>query len=788
VISALNRKLLRDLWQIRGQATAIALVIACGMATFVMSLSTYRSLQMTSTTYFDRYRFADAFAQLQRAPDVLQERIAAIPGVARVQTRIVKDVTLDVPGLSEPATGRLISMPESNHVALNALYLRDGRFPEPFHSSEVLVSEAFMIANRLAPGDRLDAVVNGKQQNLQIVGTVLSPEYLISLSRGEILPDDKRFGVLWMDHDALAAAYDMESSFNDVSLALRREASLPETLQQLDLLLEPYGGFESYGRKDQISWRFLSEEFAQLKVMSVVSPGIFLGVSAFLLNVVLSRIVSRQREQIAMLKAFGYLNTQIIGHYLRLVILIVVAGVLLGIGWGAFLGRGLTNTYAEFYRFPLIYFQLDMRVVLSGTVLCLFFGIAGTSHTVMAAAKLPPAEAMHPEPPGNFRATLLERLGLEAFLSPIGRMILRQLERRPFKSVLSAFGIALAVAVLVLGRFSIDSITYLMEHEFAVAQRQDITVSLVEETQYRAFHELRHLPGVLHAEPFRQVPVRLRYQSRKHELSLTGINPDGELVRILNADAEVVRLPPEGVIISEQLAHTLQIEAGQSLQVEILDGERRKTMLPVAGTVSDFTGMNAWMPISALQSFLREQQCISGAYLSVADDQLDALYEQLKQTPRVAGIAVLKAARTSFRETMAENILKMNLFNIIFACIIAVGVVYNTARISLSERQRELATLRVLGFTRGEVSSILLGELAVVTLAAIPLGFAIGYGFAAMLARALQTDLYRIPLVVEPFTFGFSALVVVVSAIISGLVVRRRVDHFDLISVLKSRD
>jgi putative ABC transport system permease protein len=471
-----------------------------------------------------------------------------------------------------------------------------------------------------------------------------------------------------------------------------------------------------------------------------------------------------------------------------LILIIVSVGVLLGIGWGAVLGHDITNMYAEFYRFPMIYFQLDLRVVIGGILLCVLFAVGGTLRTVFQAARLPPAEAMRPEPPARFRATLMERFGLQALLSPTGRMILRQLERKPVKAAMSIVGIALSAAVLVLGRFSIDAIDFMIEYQFEIQQRHDITVTLVEETHYGAFYELNNLPGVIHAEPFRSVPVRLRHRSLEKELVLQGIDPDGELVRLINSDSRVVPMPPDGLIISEMLAKILQVEPGDTVQIEVLDGKRQKDELLVTGTISDFAGTNAYLSIDALRTFLQEGPSLSGAYLQVDDNQLDTLYGQLKETPRVAGVSVLEAARTSFMETFAENILKMNFFNILFACVIAVGVVYNTARISLSERARELATLRVIGFTRAEVSFILLGELAVLTLAAIPLGLAIGYGFAALLARSLETEMYRIPLVIEPWTFGFAASVVMISALVSGLIVRRKVDHFDLIAVLKSRD
>lgn len=779
---------MRDLWTIKGQALVIGLVIACGVATFVMSLCTYSSLELTRTAYFERYRFAHVFANLQRAPESLAERISQLPGVAQIQTRVVKEVTLDVPGLEEPATGRLISLPTDNQQSLNALFLRSGRFPEPGRSDEVLVAEAFIVANDLAPGDKLKAVINGTLRELKIVGVVLSPEYLIQISAGEILPDDKRFGVLWMDHEALATVFDMDGAFNDVSLTLLRGASEKDVLQQLDLLLEPYGGLRSYGREDQISYRFLDDELTQLRGMSMVAPSIFLGVAGFLLNVVLSRIVSAQREQIAMLKAFGYTRGQIAVHYLTMVLFITISGTLLGVIGGAALGRGMTELYSEFYRFPLMLFRLNPVVVSGSFLLSIFISVLGTLRTVAKAARLPPAEAMRPEPPASFRPTAIERLGLQALLSPVSRMIMRQLERRFLKSLLSIFGISLAVSVLVLGRFSIDAVDFLLEHQFELTQRQDITVSLFDRSAQQAFYDLQHLPGVLHAEPYRAVPVRLRNGSRKKDLALLGLPPDGDLFHILDAETKLVPLPPEGVVLSEQLAKTLQISLGSSVSVEVLDGKKQTGELIVTALVSDFAGSNAYLSLDALHDFLQEGPSISGAYLQVDDNQIDHLYGTLKQTPRVAGVSVSSAARESFEETIGENLMMMTAFNILFSCVIAFGVVYNTARISLAERSRELATLRVIGFTRGEISTILLGELSILTVAAIPLGLTIGYGFAWFLTVAIQTDLYRIPLVVSPFTFGYAASVVLTASMISGLMVRGSIEQLDLISVLKSRD
>ncbi|HEX7010540.1 MAG TPA: hypothetical protein VF184_11190, partial [Phycisphaeraceae bacterium] len=295
----LNRKLVRDLWQMRSQAAAIALVIACGIGAFVMSLSTLASLQLTQATYYEQFRFADVFASLKRAPQALERRIAQIPGVAQVQTRVVVDVNLDVEGLPEPAVGRLISIPDDEPPALNRLYLRRGRYPRPRAGHEALVGEAFAQAHGLELGDRVRAIINGRLDELILVGVALSPEYVLQMRQGQVLPDPQRFGVFWMRREALAAAYDMEGAFNDVTLALAPGASEAQVIERLDELIEPYGGIGSYGREDQLSHRYLSDEIKQLRAMGLIAPSIFLSVAAFLLNVVVSRLIGTQREQIA---------------------------------------------------------------------------------------------------------------------------------------------------------------------------------------------------------------------------------------------------------------------------------------------------------------------------------------------------------------------------------------------------------------------------------------------------------------------------------------------------------
>lgn len=787
-MKALNRKLFRDLWRMLGQAIAIALVVGCGVTTFVMSLTTYDSLSRMLDAYYERHRFADMFAQVKRAPDSLKERIEQIPGVTRVQTRVVVDVVIDVPGMIEPAVGRLVSIPELPEPGLNELHLRRGRFIEPGRRGEVLVNEAFAVPHRFGPGDRVRAVINERLEELTIVGVALSPEYIYQIRAGDIFPDDLRFGVFWMSRRELGPAYDMEGAFNSVALAVSPRASKPEIARQLDALLAPYGGLGAYERRDQVSHRYLTNELVQLRAMAMIPPVIFLAVAAFLLNSAVNRIISTQRDQLATLKAFGYSNREIGWHYLQFSLLIVVVGTGLGIVGGAKLGGGLTNMYTQFFHFPSCQYRVDSAVIGLALLIALTAGTLGVMGAVRRAVKLPPAEAMRPEPPAKYRPTLLERLGWQAFLTQTSRVILREIERRPMRAALSICGIALSVAIVVLGSFSKDLADYLIEFQFHTAQRQDFTVGFMEPTTGSAEYEIANLRGVIKAEPFRSVAVRVRSGHRSRRIAVMGLERERELFRVIDMDMRLVQLPEDGLLIAESLGKAINVRAGDIVAIEVLEGERPVRHARVAGLIKDFAGNSAYMDLAMLNRLMREGRAISGAFLDIDEQQLSEFYRQVKGTPRIASITSQRAALESFRKILAENMLRMRFFNVLFGTIIAFGVVYNTARITLSERSREMATLRVLGFTRVEISRILLGEIALLTLAAVPFGLIAGYGLARLTVGALQTETQQFPMVVRSATFAFATTVTLVAAVVSAFVVRRRLDHLDLVAVLKSRE
>lgn len=787
-MAMLDRKLVRDLVRLWAQALAIALVMACGVATIIIALGAYRSLQETRAAFYERYRFATVFCSLTRAPLSLRDSLSRIPGVGGMELRIMRSILLDIPGMVEPATAVAVSIPDAGEPAVNRLYLRQGRFPAPEHFDEVVVTEAFAKAHGMAPGYRLSALMNGRTRALSVVGVVLSPEYIYALGPGDMVPDPRRFGAIFMTRATMAGTFDMTGAFNNVVLRTHRGAVLQDVIDDVDRIVGPYGGTGAHGRTDQISHAFLDNELVQLRAMATVIPPIFLFVSAFLVNMILSRLIALEREQIGLLKALGYLELAIAWHYAKLVLAIVAVGIVIGAVAGNWLGRDLTRLYTAFFSFPFLIFKQSADLYLIASGVTAVAALAGAARAIVQVVALPPAVAMLPPAPTRYRAFLAGSTRVASFFSQLTVMAVRHLVRWPVRAGMTVFGTSLSVALLVTALFSFDSIEFMIDTVFFRAERQDATLVFADERGPAVVQAAAGLPGVLSAEPFRAVPVILRNGHRERRLTISGLPSDADLARILDQDLDPVATPPGGLLLSQRVARLLGLKMGDRPEIELVQKDHRIARVPVTGIVQSYVGLTVYMRSDALDRLVADGPRTSGVRLAIDSNDLGALYEAVKTTPAISAIALQTVARDRFRETIEQNITIMTTVYTILAVIIAFGVIYNSARIQLSERARELASLRVLGFTRREVSSVILIELAVVIVLAQPLGWLLGYLFSLAVVRGFESDLFRVPFVIESRTFAIASLVVLTVAVASALIVRRRIDRLDLVRVLKTRE
>lgn len=782
---ALDRKLFRDLSRMGGQAATIALVVACGIACFVAMRTTWRSLERSRDGYYTRYRFADVFATCKRAPEPVLADLERIPGVAQAASRVTAEVLVPLDGV-DPANGRLLSIPEVGEAPLNGLYLRAGRLPDDGRTDEVVALELFAKLNDLKLGDRIPAIVNGRQRDFRIVGFGLGPEFVIPMSG--ITYDPKRFAVLWIHRRALAPLVQMEGAFNDVALRLQPGASSRAVVAEVRRLLEPYGGLTAIPRERQTSNLMLMSRLQQLASFAVFLPVLFLGVAVFLVNVVLSRLIAVQRTQIAALKALGYGSRQITLHYLALVSIITVSGSILGLALGGWLGGAMTALYAELFCFPLLDYRIDLDVVVTAIAISVGSGAIGAMIAVRAVMRLPPAEAMRPPAPEAFGKSLLDRIGVMRLLPATWRMILRELTRKPLRLALSSLGIALTVGILLMSRFFGDAMNVMVDLQFQSVQREDLSVTFNQAVMPRALHALAVLPGVTDVEAMRTVPVRLRHGSHFRDTALIGHPAEPRLRRLIEWPPRIVPIPKEGVVLTETLATLLEVRPGDRIEVERLDGDHRTRWLLVTGVVAELMGLQAHMELGALAAFFDERELVSTALLSVDRNDVAPLIDRLRTFPMVQTILRRESAIEQFRMQSARTMTTTTLLLTFFAAAIAIGIIYNNARITLEVKSRDLASLRVMGFFEHEIEAILIGELAVQVLLAIPIGLWIGKGMIVGMTRNIDVETFRMPMMITDQAYVFAIAMTVIIAFGSALLVRRQLRALDLIGVLKTRE
>ncbi|MCW8398960.1 ABC transporter permease [Legionella sp. PATHC038] len=788
MVTVLNKKLWRDVITLKSQIITIALVVCSGVSVLIASVNTYVSLKNAQQEFYSNYHFADVFASLKRAPNYLEKRITEISGVAQVETRIVEDVVLDLPWMPEPAVGRFISISDKHTSGLNQLFLRQGRLPDANRQDEILVNESFAKSHNLKPGDSIFALLNGYREKLKIVGIVLSPEYVYAIRGEDLLPDNRHFGVFWMSRKALSAAFGMEDAFNDINIKLAPNASEQYVMTQLERIFHSYGLTISYTRKDQISDRFVTNEIKQQKIIATYIPPVFLIVAAFLLNLVIGRMISKERGQIATLKALGYRDLAIAYHYIKIILVIIFIGALGGVSLGAWFGNLMTHLYTEYFIFPKFPYIFSYLAAIIGVLICFLAAMLGALRAIHQVISLMPAVAMKPPIPMMYRATMIEKIKFFSRLPSSVKMVYRYIFRHFLRTILTCVGIALAMAIVILGLFWQDAISYLINTQFIMAQREHAVVSFVNPINKIALMELNQIIGITNSEGYRIVPTRFTYQHRSELSSLFGISESAKLKVLLDKNLHRMTIPKHAVLISEGLAERLHLAVGDRLDIELLEGNKAKTQLKVQGIINDYVGMFAYIEIETLNRLLNEDWLINSAAITVDTKHVKNLYKEVKEIPKIGTITFKTSIIKTFEETFAKHILVFTTILASFAIIIAVSVVYNNASITLAERARELTTLQVLGFTQGEVSTLLFLNHLFEIILSTPLGLIIGYFLSWSILQLMQTDWFKIPFVIEPRTYIISIMVIFFSSLISFYIIQRKAGHLNLTSVLKVAD
>ena len=787
-ITSLNLKLIRDIWKIGGQCIAISLVVGCGIGLMIATFGTINTLENSLYAFYEKTRFSDVFGNVRRAPDSLIEDIQKIPGVSIAETRIHGWSTLDLPDMAEPVNAQLISLPENGKPLLNGLEITEGTYPNDERFDEVIISDSFAKSHNLKPGDIINTVINGNKKQIVVKGLTLSPEFIYALGPGMMMPDDKRFGVIFMSRKALASAFDYEGAWNFVSVRIQKGFPEEEVIEKLNIIMKPFGGTGSYKRKFNVSHFFLNNEIEQLKISGTAVPPIFLLVAAFLLHLVVSRIITKEREQIGLLKAFGYRDIEIGWLYFKLILTILFMGFLFGNLLGFWMGKGMIAMYSEYFRFPLISFYVEPRIIIVACCVCLLSGMVGGFSAVKSAIDLSAAVAMAPPVPISYRKNFLTNLLSKYKISQPTKMVFRHVLRFPIRSSFSIIGISFAIGLMIMSIFFIDSVNSAIEKHFFMAKRQTMTVFFIERSDAKLENEIKRFPGVLKTEPVRVVEANIKKGHLRERRTIFGINKSADLNRTLDKNQLPTDPPIEGIALDRTIAKKLNASVGDLLEIEILSDSRPIADLPLVKLIDEQFGLNAYMSSEGLRRLMKEPLSVNAIHLMVDSRYANNLYKKLKETPAVGGIVQQKQALKSFEETMDKTMFALISFYTFLASLIAFGVVYNASRIALSERSTSLASLRILGFSQNEITYILLGELSIILFISLPIGCLFGYFMSLAVSPMLTTDLYNFPMVIDKSTYSISVLAVIFSSSICWINLRNKLTHLDLVSTLKVRD
>lgn len=790
-MTVLNRKLLRTLWGSRGQSIAVAMVVLCGTACYIAIASAYSNLLLTRDTYYAAYRFADFEMYLERAPVTAVFKLESLPGVRQVRGRIVQDVNLDIDGVDEPRAGRIISMPVRPEPVLNDIHLMAGRYFSEGAQNEVILSERFGRENNLTVGDTLRATIDNKKYALRIVGLALSPEHVYMIRNAqELIPNPAGFGVLWVPEDFAETALSMREACNNVIGSIESAEEVETILDRAERLLEPYGVIAKIKAYDQISNRFISDEIQGLKVMARIIPAIFQGIAALILLVLLNRMVRKERTEIGLLKAYGHSSAAVAWYYIKFALFLSAAGSLLGFALGQWLANGMIKMYVLFYEFPLLRSRVYPDILARSMGIALLFSVLGAVMASIHAARIHPAESMRPEAPRYAHRTWFERIDpIWRGLSFTWKMILRNVSRNAFRAALNVFGVMMSTGLMMMGFFTMDSIDLMMDFQFKTVQREDVRVSLVSERDRGALRDLARLDQVRRAEPLLEYPFSIRSEWRAKDVGVIGLARGATLQRLVGVSGQTVDIGDSGLVISDKLADVLSLREGDSVTLRPLTGKVSKDRTAVVSqVVQQYLGMSAYMNIDSLSRLLDEPYAMNAALLQTDPGKERDVNITMKDMPGVAAVIIKAEAYQSLMDTFANNMNVMNTVLLLFSAVIACSIIYNVTSVSLAERQRELASLRVLGFSTAEVGRIMYLENFLLAGFGLALGIPTGYGICSLLVLAYDNEMFRMPFYIAPKTYVYVCALTVVFVLAANWAVHFKVRRLDMVEVLKERE
>ncbi|NLI96893.1 MAG: FtsX-like permease family protein [Synergistaceae bacterium] len=793
VKSPLLNKLFRTIGSTRGPFFGVVAVVAVGLSVFVSMAAVSDNLMRSRENFYRQTDFADLFFHVVRAPEGVVEKVSAVNGVSRASGRIQKDVSLFRQDGTR-ATLRLTGFKLPMENELNRILVQQGRLFEKNPEGgalEILLSSQFAKANEFRPGSTVSVAAEGKEKPMEVVGIAASPEFVYAIKNAaSVFEDPSGFGAAMISLKQAQQVLDFEGSVNQILVRLVPGSDPDRVRKEIRTILEPYGNLTDYPQRDQVSEAILRGELEQLRVAATFLPAFFLGLAALMQTVFLSRLVKAARTQIGLMKALGYDNGRLMllygGYSLASSGMGGVAGILAGYG----LARVFTRLYATYFNLPRLDAAFNPRSAGLGLALSLTLGCLAGFAGARSILGVRPAEAMRLPPPRGAVKLFLENWHfLWGRLDLASKMSLRSIFRNRFRSAVTFLGVLVSIGMLVVSLFTRDSVESLFDRHFNRELRYDLLARFPSPVRNAELLNLERLPGVIRVEPLFELPVRLMLRGRREETVVVGIDPGQSLLGMSDEGNRPRGLPVSGLLLDWNSARKLGARPGDFLEVETLlgKGPSRKGTVAVAGLSRKSVGGVSYLDLETLNSILQEKGLVTGAAIKTERGRSQEAERAMAGMINVSSVL----SRQKEREYLEKNLAYMNLsiaILVAFSSLLGLAIIFNASALAFSERRRDLASLRAMGFSSEEVALFLLKEnlflLVAGTLAGLPFGKLLSEAYA----RAVSTDLFSFVAVVFPRTYILSAAGGVAFAALAFFLGIRSLERLDFAETVKARD
>jgi putative ABC transport system permease protein len=792
-MKALDKKLSRDIWQNKYLILAVSAIIAVGIGCFVGMMSAARNLESARTNYYSTSRLADFWIDLKKAPVEEVRRLTKVAGVSETRERIQFQVVLDLPDAVKPVSARLLSMPDKKSTTINNIIIRKGTYFTSNRTNEVIVSEKFAKARKVEPGHTITAVLNNQKKDLIVTGIAISAEFVYMASPGSMIDEPGSYGLLFIKRSFAEDMFGFNGACNSVVGLLAPEVRChpKEIVEELSGKLSPFGVFTGLSRSEQFSPMVLDGEMKQLVNLAYIFPMFFLIVAALLLNVLMTRLAEQQRTVIGTLKAIGYDNKVLMYHFMKFAVMTGVIGGTLGSLLGYWLGDLTTKMYVDYFTFPQLTSKFYPGLILTAILISVFFSILGTINGVRRIMQLEPAEAMRPAAPPFGGAILLENIRwFWKSLDAGWQMILRGLFRSKGRTIIAIISAAMGSSIVVLAFGFVDSMDEMVHLQFDKVLRSDYHLTFSRELNLSAIDEIHRLPGVIHAEPVLNVGCIFKVRNHSKRGGIMGITGNGELTSPLTAEGKAIALPSSGLLMTNRLMERLELRAGDYVEVIPVKGERKIVKLPVVEGINSMIGLAVYADYHWLNRILGQQNVINEVRVLVShdSDEEKRFLKKIKAMPNLETLTDLGEQKSALNKQLNGAMRASAVIMIVFAAVIFLGAILNGTLIALSERRREMATFRTMGYFDREVGRLFFRENLLNNLIGSFIGLPLGYLMLVASMKGFVSDAYSFPAALAPQSYVYTMVLAVLFVVMSQVVVMKNIQKQNWVEALSLKE